>query len=118
MIGPSELQPDRNIIVQPDGDQGALRMARANKPVTRVSAERILRTLLARAEAVNERPELAHRVESIIVFGSYLLGAERLNDLDVAIELKAKWQDDASITSLRQASVERAQASGRRFRNL
>jgi predicted nucleotidyltransferase len=96
----------------------ALGMAKASRPITRASAERVLGELVDRVLAVNDRSELAYRVESVIVFGSYLSRAERLNDLDIAVELKARRDDEASFKSLRNASMERALASGRRFRNV
>jgi hypothetical protein len=57
-------------------------------------------------------------VESVVVFGSYLSGAKRLNDLDIAVELRAKWHDNASFQNYRNASLDRARARRRRFRNL
>jgi predicted nucleotidyltransferase len=78
----------------------------------------VLQELLERVRIVNKRAELAYRVVSVVVFGSYLSRAERINDLDIAVELKAKWHDDASLESFRDASLERAHASGRRFRNV
>jgi predicted nucleotidyltransferase len=57
---------------------------------------------------VNGRQELAHSVESVVVFGSYLSDAKRLNDLDIAVELRAKWHDDASFQNYRNASLDRA----------
>jgi len=96
----------------------ALGMAKASRPITRASAERVLRELLGRVLAVNDRPELAYRVESVVVFGSYLSKVERLNDLDIAVELKPRRDDGASFRSLRNESMERARTSGRRFRNV
>ena len=93
-------------------------MAKAGKPVTRASADEVLREFVDRVRIVNGRQELAHSVESAVVFGSYLSDAKRLNDLDIAVELKQKRPDDATYESLRQASLDRAYASGRRFRNV
>jgi hypothetical protein len=96
----------------------ALGMAKAGRPLTRASAERVLGELVDRVLAVNDRSELAYRVESVVVFGSFLSKAERLNDLDIAVELKARRNDDASFERLRNASMVRALASGRRFRDV
>ncbi|MGB7437553.1 MAG: hypothetical protein WBR26_20380 [Candidatus Acidiferrum sp.] len=108
----------QNILEETTMKGNALRLAKASRPITRASAERVLRELLDRVLAVNDRSELAYRVESVVVFGSYLSKTERLNDLDIAVELKARRDDDASFESLRKASMERALASGRRFRNV
>jgi len=72
-------------------------MAKAGRPITGASAERVPGEPLGRVLAVNDRPGLAYGVESMVVFGSYLSKAERLNDLDIPVELKAKRDDDASF---------------------
>ena len=89
----------------------------ASKPVSRESTENVVREFLERVNAVNERHDLAHRVESVIVFGSYLSEVSRLNDLDLSVELVGNGMNDASHRALREASIDRALASGRRFRN-
>jgi hypothetical protein len=96
----------------------ALGMAKASRPVKRESAETVLTALMQRVKTVNDRQELAYRVESLVVFGSYLSDVKRMNDLDIAIELKPRCSEDAAWERLRQASMDRAQAAGRRFRNV
>ena len=114
-----EFQYDKKMVSYQTTIKGnALGMAKAGKPVMRASADEVLREFLDRVRAVNGRQELAHSVESAVVFGSYLSDAKRLNDLDIAVELKQKRPDDATYESLRKASLERAYASGRRFRNV
>jgi hypothetical protein len=95
----------------------ALGFAKASKPVWRATAERVLGEFLDRASAVNGNRELAYRVESVIVFGSYLSAAKRLNDLDIAVELVPNWNDNATLKSVCKASTNRACATGRRFRD-
>ncbi len=119
MICLRELQGKREMVSYQTTMKGnALGMAKAGRPITRTLAKRVLEELLYRVRVVNDWAELAYRVESVVVFGSYLSKTERLNDLDIAIELKAKWDDDASLESFRDASMGRAHASGRRFRNV
>jgi hypothetical protein len=96
----------------------AFGMANAGKPVSRESAEKVLREFLNRVRTVNERDDLAYRIGSVIVFGSYLSSAIQLNDLDLSAELIGKWTDDASYHAACQGSMERAHASRRQFRNL
>lgn len=93
-------------------------MAKAGKPVPRASAERILREFLDRVRSVNERSDLAHSVETVVVFGSYLSDRHHLNDLDIAVELKRRGADDAAHEKLRKASLDTAFATGRRFGNI
>jgi predicted nucleotidyltransferase len=119
MISRCEFQCDKKMVSYQTTIKGnALGMAKAGKPVTRASADEVLREFLDRVRAVNGRQELAYSVESAVVFGSYLSDAKRLNDLDIAVEVKQKRPDDATYEILRKASLERAYASGRRFRNL
>jgi len=91
----------------------ALAMAKAGRPVSRVSAERILREFLNRVKLANERSELAFSIESTVVFGSYLTDRTHLNDLDVAVELKSKESSDCTFERLRKARL--AASPGRRF---
>ena len=73
---------------------------------------------LARIKTVSGQEDLAYRVESVVIFGSYLKGVPHLNDLDLGVELIGKWNDDASYHSACRPSMERARSSGRRFRNV
>lgn len=118
LICRSDVQPDKAMLSYETTIQGnAFGMAKASKPVSRESTETVLREFLERVKAVNERDDLAHRIESVIVFGSYLSGVSRLNDLDLSVKLVGKGMDDTSQQALREASFNRARASGRQFRN-
>jgi predicted nucleotidyltransferase len=119
MIRPCEFQHDKNMVSYETTIRGnALGMAKAGKPLKRASAGNVLWELLGRVKAVNDRQDLAYTVESVVVFGSYLSDAKRVNDLDVAVELKPRSTDDATWERLCNASHERAEAAGRRFRNV
>jgi hypothetical protein len=119
MISPCEFQHDKKMVCYETTILGnALGMAKAGRPVKRASAGGVLRELLDRVKAVNDRQDLAYRVESVVVFGSYLSDAKRVNDLDVAVELKPRSTDDADWDRLRKASLDRANTEGRRFRNV
>jgi hypothetical protein len=70
LIRRSDTQLDKEVVSYETTIQGnAFGMARAGKPVSRESTEKVLREFLERVNAVNERGDLAHRVESVIVFG-------------------------------------------------
>jgi|SRR5271166_3742789 len=119
MISPCEFQHDKKMVCYETTILGnAVGMAKAGRPVKRASAGRVFRELLDRVKAVNDRQDLAYRVESVVVFGSYLSEAKRVNDLDVAVELKPRSSDDATWERLCKASYERAEVAGRRFRNV
>src|SRR5947208_5083131 len=73
-------------------DQGTrLAQASAAAPLRRATAERKLREFMARVEQVNQSEEFAYRVNRVVLFGSYLTDAERVNDIDVAVELAPRW---------------------------
>jgi predicted nucleotidyltransferase len=119
LIRKHESQIEENITSYETTIAGnALGMAKAGKPVSRESAERILREFLIRAQSVNEQLQLAYVVESVVVFGSYLSNKKQLNDLDIAVELKAREADNAAQENLRKERLAKAFESGRRFSNI
>lgn len=63
--------------------------ASAAAPLRRATAERKLREFIARVEQVNQSDEYAYRVTRVVLFGSCLTDAERVNDIDLAVELGA-----------------------------
>lgn len=65
--------------------------ASAAAPLRRATAERKLREFMARVEQVNQSEEFAYRVKHVVLFGSYLTDAERMNDIDLAVELVPRW---------------------------
>lgn len=95
----------------------SLAMATAARPVTRATAERALAQFLDRVSTVNAEEEFAFRVECVVVFGSYLTSATELNDLDLLVDLAARYGYSTRQELLEQASVARAIRSGRRFRD-
>lgn len=95
-----------------------LAQASAAQPLRRITAERTLADLLARVRRINEDDYYLYRVKKVVVFGSYLTATERLNDVDVAVELVHRWQDLGKHQALRDARVREALRSGRRFGNI
>ena len=67
-----------------------LGLASAAKPVTRKTANRIFSEFMDRVRQVNSDPSFLVKVKKILVFGSYLTDALRINDIDVAVELTWK----------------------------
>lgn len=73
--------------VEPSLKGSALAQATALKPLTRATAERLISKLLLRATILNRQKKYAYKVEQIVVFGSYVRGETRPNDVDVAVRL-------------------------------
>jgi predicted nucleotidyltransferase len=72
----------------------ALAMATAAPPLRRETAERLITQLVERARAVNKDDRWAYRVGRLVVFGSYVRGAERPNDVDVGCETLPRWSGE------------------------
>jgi predicted nucleotidyltransferase len=86
----------------------------AAKRISRATAQDALEGMLLRAEKLNANPKYLYSVCSVVLFGSYLNGNERLGDLDVAIELSPRIKDPEELTDAR---MRYARESGRRFGN-
>jgi DNA-binding MarR family transcriptional regulator len=84
--------------------------ASAARPISRGTAERLVREFLARVDEVNRNEDYAYRVRKVVVFGSYLGKRPRLGDVDLAVTLEPRYPDDPE----RQRAVEEAR-TGRAF---
>ena len=71
-----------------------LRLANASaRSYKRTTAERALKQIVDRARAINAG-DYAYSVECLVVFGSYLSGAPRVGDLDLAMSLVRRPHQD------------------------
>ncbi|HYL56654.1 MAG TPA: hypothetical protein VEU73_13870 [Gemmatimonadales bacterium] len=95
-----------------------LAQASAAQPLRRGTAARKLADFLARVRRINEDDYYLYRVKKVLVFGSYLTAAARINDIDVAIELVHRWEDPDKHSTLRDARIHDATRNGRRFGNI
>jgi hypothetical protein len=68
----------------------ALAMATAAPPLRRETAERLLVDIIHRAYLINADDNWAYRVRILVVFGSFVRGVERPNDVDVGCELRPR----------------------------
>jgi len=84
------------------------------KRINREKADELIKQLIARATEVNARAELTHWVQSLRVFGSYVSDRPDLGDIDVAVTLCPRTPDGKPNI---QASLDRAEASGKTFGN-
>jgi len=96
----------------------AFSMASAARPLTRQTAERNLAEFLDWVRAVNASKPFAFRIRRVLVFGSYLTDQERINDVDVAIELVPRDDDPEKHQAANQSRIRAAYAAGRRFPNV
>jgi hypothetical protein len=66
---------------------------------------------------LNEDPRFLARVEKAIVFGSYLSGADRLGDDDVAVHLVPRSPDPMGHREANDQRVAEEEQKGRQFRS-
>ena len=93
----------------------ALANASAARPITRKTADRLLRGFMERVHDLNSRPEYLFRVGSVALFGSMLSDTDRLGDVDLAIELQSKATSEMEFRNWSVSRRSAARAQGRRF---
>jgi hypothetical protein len=89
--------------------------ATAAKPISRGTAERVLREFVDRVNAVNASKKYAFIVKSAVLFGSMLSCADRLGDVDVAIDLQRRILDSAKFRQQCDRRRRLAEEQGRAF---
>jgi hypothetical protein len=92
----------------------ALAMATAAPPLRRETAERLLADLVSRARLINADDTWAYRVRILVIFGSYVRGVERPNDVDIGCALRPRWSGETQ----RNQEQDRRHERGERFRNI
>jgi hypothetical protein len=92
-----------------------LAYASAAKPIHRKTAERILTEFLERVERVNATPEYVYRVDTAILYGSMLSDAERLGNVNVAVNLESKAKGETEFQEWSKARRHAARVTGRSF---
>ncbi len=102
---------DGRLEVSPKGN--ALAQATAAKPLLRSKAAQLISELVRRAKLVNADDGWAYMVERLVVFGSFVRGAVRPNDVDIACKLAPRWTGDAQA----QAEERRRDLYLGQFRN-
>ncbi len=96
----------------------AFGMASAAKAVSRKTATRLLREFLDRVRLSNENEAFAYRIESVVIFGSYLSEAATVNDVDLSVELMRRHSDDLAFENACTGRINLAFRQGRRFQNM
>lgn len=85
--------------------------ATAAKPVHRKNADEALKGLMERVCTVNNvNDRFLYRITAVVLYGSYVRGAERPADVDVAIEVERKIDD---FKKFHEACWKRLDDSGR-----
>jgi hypothetical protein len=95
----------------------ALSLASAAKPITRATADRVVRDVIARADAINKSDDLVFLVSEMVAFGSYLGNIDRLGDVDIGFRL-ARRRPESSPLAENKNRVAAARSRGRVFPSL
>ncbi len=96
----------------------AFGMASAAKGVSRETATRLLREFLDRVRLSNENEAFAYRIESVVLFGSYLSEVASVNDVDLSVELVRRHRVDLAFEDACTKRINLAFRHGRRFQNM
>ena len=91
--------------------------ATAAKPITRKTADKLVREFLSRVDEVNRTPYYLYRVRKVLVFGSYLTKTYNLGDIDLAVEFEPKESNKERQRTLEDERIRHAFEAGRHFSN-
>lgn len=72
----------------------AFAMATAAKPLRKSTAEQLVAEIIARAQLINVDAKLAFRVQRLVIFGSFMRGANRPNDVDIGCTLVPRFRGE------------------------
>jgi predicted nucleotidyltransferase len=92
-----------------------LSLASAAKPILRKTANKRIAELLERIEIINLSSHYLFKVTKVIIFGSYLSGKNKINDVDIAIELTPKYSDPDEFNTKNNIAIENAEKDGKFF---
>ncbi len=109
-----------------DGDQlwvttlkgSAFTLSSASKRVKKNTAEKVLKEFLDRVNEVNQNDYYLHKIEKVLLFGSYLGDGEHFGDIDLAFDLAPRHKDKEKQSRLSQERALEARRNGRRFSNI
>lgn len=94
----------------------SLRLARAVPRISREKADQILTEFMKRVDEVNRSEKYVHKITKVILFGSYIRSdVTELGDIDIAVEIKSKFDDPDVRRKKGQEYTRAAMKSGRRI---
>jgi len=96
----------------------ALALASAAKPILRTTAERKINEFLVRVNEINRNEYYLYKIKKVVLFGSYMSEAEKLGDIDLAIEIVPKETDCNKFQKLAIERSREAKQNGRQFSNI
>lgn len=96
----------------------ALANAKAFIAIPKQKAEKIFSEFMERVQEVNQNSKYIFKVSKVILFGSYIKGSPTVNDIDIAIELTRKDENDDTFMAKHEKIIQEAITKGKRFSNM
>lgn len=96
----------------------ALAMASAAPPVKRERTRQQLEAFIERVKEVNADNQFLYKIDTVVLFGSFLGDSATVNDVDLAIKLVPKITDRNKFHELLEQRIREALNDGGRFGNI
>ena len=87
------------------------------KPIKKATAEKSLEEFQQRVRTVNLESGYLYSVEKVVLYGPYFEGADKIKDVDVAVELAPKERNKTKLEEREKKQAEEAEAGGKRFKS-
>ena len=110
------IEPSGSGFRNTDAGNAVAKVSKA-KPIKKATAEKALEEFQKRAQQVNLETAYLYGVEKIVLFGPFLEGAEKVKNVDVAIELSPKERNKTKLEERVTKQVEEEEAAGKRFKS-
>jgi predicted nucleotidyltransferase len=105
--------PERTWSITQKGS--TLACATAARPLLRRTAEKQLAEFLKKVEEVRDNPWFLYKVAEVYVFGSYLSDADKLGEIDIAVELVPKEKDLEKLKLLEWEKLQELMSDGQQL---
>jgi len=83
----------------------------SRKRLSREKAEQLVAGMLERVQEVNADERYAMRVETVVVFGSFVTDRSMIGDIDLAVRLRPRFQDRGEQDQAEAAARSRAKGT-------
>jgi hypothetical protein len=87
------------------------------KPVTRKTVDRSLQQVNERIREVNMEKQFLYGVNKAVIFGPYLSGAEKIKNVDIALDLTPKIANEKKLQEAVKADAQKAEEEGKHFKS-
>ncbi len=110
------IEPSGSRFRNTDAGNAVAKVSKA-KPIKKATAEKALEEFQKRAKQVNLETAYLYAVEKIVLFGPFLEGAEKVKNVDVAVELSPKERNETKLEERVTKQADEAEAAGKRFKS-